>query len=214
MIYAGQRASRQSPIPRRTRDADIVATVFKRGGKGNRGGRYYVAYLDHTGKRIVRSARTTDKATAERIAAKYESEAALRREGVIDPTLDGISRESQRTIESHQVDFEAKLTVAGSCSRHVQRTRLIIRRFREFCNLERPVDITADHCNRFAESLRADGLSATTIHAYLTALRSFTRGSIRMLGGRSQLPPAKYQSVEKCTASEGRVQGEESVQLR
>ena len=87
-----------------------MATTYKRGGKKRRGGQYYIAYSDHNGERVVRGVRTTDKATAERIAAKCEADAALRREGVIDPTLDAIARESQRTIESHLLDFEAKLT--------------------------------------------------------------------------------------------------------
>ena len=41
---------------------------------------------------LTKSARTTDKASAERIAAKLDADAALRREGVVDPThsrLDG-----------------------------------------------------------------------------------------------------------------------------
>ena len=46
-----------------------MATVYKRGGRNQRGGRYYISYFDHNGHRVSRSARTTDKATAERIAA-------------------------------------------------------------------------------------------------------------------------------------------------
>ncbi len=68
-----------------------MATVFKRGGKNNRGGAYYISWYDHTGKRRTKSARTTDKATADRITAKLEADAALRREGVIDAALDAIS---------------------------------------------------------------------------------------------------------------------------
>ena len=52
-----------------------MATIYKRGGKGQRGGRYYISYFDHKGKRQSRSARTSDKATAERIAAKLEADA-------------------------------------------------------------------------------------------------------------------------------------------
>jgi hypothetical protein len=48
-----------------------MAAVFKRGGKTNRGGCYYVSWFDHDGKRQTRSTRTTDKATAERIGAKF-----------------------------------------------------------------------------------------------------------------------------------------------
>ncbi|MDP6722402.1 MAG: hypothetical protein QGF59_27295, partial [Pirellulaceae bacterium] len=89
-----------------------MASVFKRGGKGNRGGSYYIQWYDHNGKRQSKSARTTDKATAERIAGKLESDAALRRDGVIDPALDGIGKESQKSIESHLADYEAKMRAA------------------------------------------------------------------------------------------------------
>ena len=54
-----------------------MATVFKRGGKSNRSGWYYISYTDHDGKRKTRSSRTTDKATAERIANKLKTDAAL-----------------------------------------------------------------------------------------------------------------------------------------
>src|SRR6516165_7157844 len=99
-----------------------MATVFKRGGSDNRGGRWYFAFFDHRGQRQVRSARTTDRAAAERIAAKLEADAALRREGVIDPVLESVVRESQRTIESHLEDFKAKLNAAQCCPKHIRNT--------------------------------------------------------------------------------------------
>jgi hypothetical protein len=55
-----------------------MASVFKRGGKKNRGGSYYVSWIVHTGTRQTKSAKTTDKATADRIGAKLEADAALR----------------------------------------------------------------------------------------------------------------------------------------
>jgi integrase len=76
-----------------------VATIFTRGGKGKQGGRYYISYFDHKGKRQSRSARTTDKGTAERIAAKLEADAALRRDGVVDPELDAICEQSRRLVD-------------------------------------------------------------------------------------------------------------------
>jgi len=39
-----------------------MATIYKRGGKGKRRARYYIAYLDRAGVRQVRNARTTDRA--------------------------------------------------------------------------------------------------------------------------------------------------------
>ena len=83
-----------------------MASIFKRGGKRAKGD-WYASWFDHNGKRLTKCTRTTDKATAERIAGKHEADAALRRDGVIDPTLDAISKESQRSIESHLADYEA-----------------------------------------------------------------------------------------------------------
>jgi hypothetical protein len=76
-----------------------MASVFKRGGPRAKGS-WYSSWVDHTGERKSKSAKTTDKATALRIAAKYEADAALRRDGVIDPALDEIGKQSQRFIES------------------------------------------------------------------------------------------------------------------
>ena len=45
------------------------------------------------------------KAAAQRILTRHVADAALRREGVIDPHLDAIAEESQRSIESHLTDF-------------------------------------------------------------------------------------------------------------
>ena len=98
-----------------------MASVFKRGGKKAKG-YYYASWSDHQGRRQTKCTRTTDKATAERIANKYETDAALRRDGVIDPTLDAIGKESQRTIEAHLTDYEAKLRTASRTDKHITST--------------------------------------------------------------------------------------------
>ena len=152
-----------------------MATVYKRGGRGNRNGKYYITYRDHMGKRITRSAHTTDKAAAQRIAAKLEADAALRRDGVIDPTLDAISRESQRTIEAHLVDYEAKLRTAGRSEGHVVDTIRYIRKIAKAAGWTNAADIAADAVHRFAGNLQEQGLSARTVQAHLTAVKAFTK---------------------------------------
>src|SRR5687767_7233926 len=109
-----------------------MATIFKRGGKGNRGGSWYVQWFDHAGKRHTKCAKTTDRAAAERIAAKYEADAALRREGVIDVQLESIADQSRRSIESHLADYEAKMRAAGDTAAHVSKTLFCIRRIVAF----------------------------------------------------------------------------------
>lgn len=152
-----------------------MATVYKRGGRNQRGGRYYISYFDHNGQRVSRSARTTDKATAERIAAKLEADAALRRDGVIDRRIEELNSQSQRTIESHLVDFAAKMTAAKRSPPHVQRTLQCIRVVCAAADFTRAVDIAADGVNRVAAKLLDDGKSARTVHAHLVAIKTLTR---------------------------------------
>ncbi len=55
-------------------DAGFKWAVFSLvGRKQNRGGFYSVSYFDHTGQRRRHCNRTTDKAAADRIAAKLEA---------------------------------------------------------------------------------------------------------------------------------------------
>ncbi|NQU22273.1 MAG: tyrosine-type recombinase/integrase [Candidatus Nealsonbacteria bacterium] len=170
-----------------------MATVFKRGGRGKRTARYYIAYFDHTGKRQVRSARTTDKATADRIAAKLETDAALRRDGVIDVQLDSICQQAKRTIESHLEDFQAKMVSEDRAARHVHSTINNIRAIAGSEDFVVASDITADGVVRYAGKLRQRGRSARTVHAYLTAIKGFCR----WLAMHHKLPRDPLVSVKK-----------------
>jgi len=170
-----------------------MATIFKRGGRGKRGGRYYISYFDHKGRRQTRSARTTDKATAERIAAKLEADAALRRDGVVDPQLDGICEQSRRSVESHLKDYEAKMGAANRDPQHISTTVGYIRaicKHREFGSV---ADITADGVNGYAGWLKDQGRSTRTVQAYLTAIKGFTR----WLTANHKLPRDPLASVKR-----------------
>jgi integrase len=170
-----------------------MGSVFKRGGKKNRGGNYYVSWFDHTGKRQSKSAKTTDKATAERIAAKLESDAALRRDGVIDPALDGISQESQRSVESHLSDYKAKLQAANRTEDHIESTAKIVCWISEFGGFNTVSDISADGVNHYAGKMRNEGLAARTIQSHLTAIKAFTK----WLSENHKLPRDPLSSVKK-----------------
>jgi len=170
-----------------------MASVFKRGGRANRGGWYYISWVDHTGKRRTKCVRTTDKATAERIAKKHEADAALRRDGVIDPTLDVISTESRRSVESHLADHESKLRAANRTEKHITRTSQCIRRIAEHAGFETAADLTADGVNGFVGQLRDDGRSARTIQAHLSAIKAFSK----WLTEHHKLPRDPLASVKK-----------------
>jgi len=151
-----------------------MASVFKRGGKRAKG-YYYASWFDHTGKRRTKCTNTTDKASAERIARKYEAEAALRREGVIDPAMESIAQEAQRPIETHLADYEAKMKAAGRTAPYISRTIRIIREVCEASSIATAGDIKADDATRFAGQMQNEGKSARTVQETLTALKSFTK---------------------------------------
>src|SRR6188768_2574664 len=134
-----------------------MATVFKRGGKANRGGFWYVQWFDHNGKRRTKCTRTTDKAAADRIAAKYDAGSALRREGVIDPHLDATATEGKRTIESHLADYEARMKTAGRNAGHVGDTLTMIQAICEEAEFKLASDIAADGVNLYAVRLLEEG---------------------------------------------------------
>jgi len=169
-----------------------MATVFKRGGSRTKG-YWYAAWFDHTGKRRTQCTRTTDKATAERIARKHEADAALRRDGVIDPTLDAISKESQRTIEAHLDDYEGKLRTAGRTEKHITSTRRFIEWVADHAEFTTPADITADGVNRYAGKLRDENRAARTIQAHVSAIKAFTK----WLTEHHKLPRDPLSSVKK-----------------
>src|SRR5688500_11837765 len=100
-----------------------MASVFKRGGKANRGGVWYAAWTDHTGKPKTKSTRTTDKGAAELIAAQYERDAALRRQGNIDVTQEALAAQTRRPLADHVAEFCETLTARQNTAKHVRMTR-------------------------------------------------------------------------------------------
>ena len=169
-----------------------MATVFKRGGKKAKG-YWYASWTDHVGKRRTKCTRTTDKATAERIAHKHESDAALRRDGVIDPTLDTINTESQRSIESHLADYESKLRAANRTDKYIADTVGFIRAICDRAGYQVASDIKADGVNNYAGWLKDNGKSARTVQAYLTAIKGLTK----WLTEHQKLPRDPLASVKK-----------------
>ena len=151
-----------------------MATVFKRGGKSAKG-YWNVQWFDHNGKRRTKCTRTTDKATAERIARKYEAEAALRRDGVIDPTFDAVKQESERSIEDHLADYEHKLQTANRSDQYIRETIKYIRAISKAGTFDDVAAINADAVAQFASKLKDEAKSSRTIQAYLCAIKGFTR---------------------------------------
>ena len=151
-----------------------MASVFKRGGKKAKG-YWYASWFDHKGKRRTKCTRTTDKATAERIARKHEADAALRRESVIDPTIESIRRQSDRTVKAHLVDYENKLRALKRSDEYIRETMKIIDTVCEAGRATTIGKINADLVNRHASNLADAGRSARTIQKHVGTIKSFTK---------------------------------------
>ena len=92
-------------MSRKRQRARGQGTLFKRNPKGP----WIARWFDCRGRRREASTRTTDKAAAERILAKRVADAALRRDGVIDPTQDRFLEEAQKPLAMHFADYDEYL---------------------------------------------------------------------------------------------------------
>ena len=150
-----------------------MASVFKRGGKRAKG-YWYASWFDHNGKRHTKCTRTTDKATAERIAKKYEADAALRREGVIDPAQDRYAQEAARPIDHHVADFCKDLLARDRTPKHVDMTVSRVQFIIERCSTTH-ASLVPSEVQEAISSIRDAGRSLETCNSYLRAIKSFSK---------------------------------------
>ena len=165
-----------------------MATVFKRGGRGN----YLIQYFDVNGKRQQRSSRTTDKRAAERIAASIEAETALRREGVIDVRSEQLADQARVPLAKHVEDYIQSKRDAGRGSRTITDLERLLGWLIETTKASRLDDLSTDAIATALRSLSAKGLSARTYNHHLSVTGSFLRWCVKM--GRITQNPAQILS--------------------
>lgn len=150
-----------------------MGTLFRRKDRGNT---WYGQYIDAGGQRTVpRSTGTSDKATAKRILAKWESEAALRREGVIDPKQERLSTQSARPLREHLKDFRASLESSGKTEKHITATAAAVEAVQERFAWQTLADITVEDVEAYGASLRTAKAAGRTIQRKLASLKQFTK---------------------------------------
>jgi hypothetical protein len=148
-----------------------MASIFKRKGKG----RFVIQYTDHLGVRKEKASKTTDKRTAQALANKLESDAMLRRVGVIDPQAESFVKKSASPLQHHIDVFKAKLHAEGRSEKHIRATVSCIDRVVAALSLKTVGQLTLEAVMSHAASLRTSGRSPRTIHATLTALKALTK---------------------------------------
>lgn len=149
-----------------------MASVFKRAGSPY----WYFQFVDYAGQRSVpKSTRTVDKQAAQRIANKHESDAALRREGVIDAAAERIIKQSNRSLQQHRIEFRRSLETSGKSTKHVEATEAAIIAAADLNNWQTLGDLTAEGLELYASELRKSGAANRTIQRKLAAVKQFAK---------------------------------------
>jgi len=139
-----------------------MASIFKRGGKKNRHGKYIGQYFDEHSKRVVRSTGTSDLDAANQIVAKWERDVALRRQGVIDPAQERIAEHNQRHIQEHVAEYLAHCQHIGQSRVHVSSKRTQLKKLVEGINAVRLSDLDAHKVELYLSGLVKAGKSHRT----------------------------------------------------
>jgi integrase/recombinase XerD len=148
-----------------------MASIFKKGGRGH----WVVKYYDHLGRRREHSTKTTDRRAAERIGSELETQAALRREGVIDADLDDVAKARRLPLATHIDAFAKVLRAKGDSERHVKETVSLIERVLTAGEVRSLGDLRATKVQLAIGALHTAGRSARTCNKALLALKSFSR---------------------------------------
>ena len=89
-----------------------MASIYKRGGRANRTGSYYIAYTDDKGvRRTVRGC--ADRQATEAIARKLEADVMLHKRGIIDAKA--------ATLAEHGITVDVDLGPIGNAAAAARR---------------------------------------------------------------------------------------------
>ncbi len=150
-------------------------SLYKRDGRGA----WIVAWVEHDGRRRARSTRTTDRVAAERILAKLTADAALRREGVIDPRIEYIAKRGREPIETHLADWKGYLASKRNTRRHVQQIVRLAERTLADARVTMLEEMSPFVVLAAVSDRLTNGVSARTCNHALRAVKSFSRWCLR-----------------------------------
>jgi integrase len=143
-----------------------MASIFKRTRKKNEP--YTIQYADHRGKRCTVQG-FTDKGLSEQLASKLESEARLRRTGLVDAEQESYIGQKQAPIGPHVDAFEESL--ADNSPKYVSLTLTRVRRIIDEGKFECLADLSVESVQICLRAIRkADDLGHRTYNHYVQAI--------------------------------------------
>jgi len=151
-----------------------MASIYRR----KKAGYFYITYYVRPGvRRTVKACK--DRAATDALARKLETDAMLRREGIIDTRAEKLSHWESLPIEDHLLGFASALEGKGVTAKHLDTTLHYIRDLNAACRFEKPTDFDPVSVSAHVADLKRRGAGACSINARLTALKSFTRWLFR-----------------------------------
>jgi integrase len=139
-----------------------VASIYKHGGKKNRNGKYVASYFDENGKRINRSTGTTDYDAACQIAGRWETDVALRRQGVIDSSQARVADSNRAHVEDHVAEYLDHCRHVGQDKAHIAIKTSQLNKLVEGVGATRLSDLDANRIERYLAGLVKAGKSHRT----------------------------------------------------
>lgn len=146
------------------------SSIYKR----RKDGPYCITYSERPGvRRTVRGCR--DLKATEALARKLETDAMLRRKGIIDAKADQCAKGDVRPLVDHLDDLHAGLIAKGITRKQANPVRTRARGIIEVCNAKRISDLSPSRVQLAVGTLRDEGLSLQTCNFYLQAIKQFFR---------------------------------------
>jgi integrase len=141
--------------------------------------RWIVSFYERPGVRKQSRVRG-DKATAQSIQRRLQSDAEMRRRGYINDRDDFLAEQRRRAIGEHREDYKTYLGSKGNSDQHVKETDSLIREIITECKWKTIADVDGVALAKHLKDCKdTDDLSPRAINKRRTAVRSFTRWLVR-----------------------------------
>src|SRR5262249_30188211 len=100
------------------------------------------------------------------MARKLESEAELRRRGIIDPRADQYAAHAARPLKDHIEDWHAFLLGKDDTQQHADTARARVAKLVSLAKADRLTDLSLARVQAALAAVRYEGLALRTVHHY------------------------------------------------
>ena len=173
-----------------------MASIYKRGGKRNRDGRYRVSYFDEFGRRQDVTAGTSDYDAAKQIADKLEADAALKRRGVITPQEGKLAELNAKPVAEHVKGYLAHCRRQKQDDVHVGNKEAQLNKLLESTKAKVLSELSREAVQRHLDALADAGKSARTVNQHRTTIVTFVGWCYASVGVH-QNPLAKMPRMDE-----------------